>query len=239
MEKPVKPARSQSRWLSYPVHWLTLSAVLGIAGCAGTKTSDFQMSASALPSSQPDTVLVSVMQTQVVSAFDPDEQTRVRDLAAALQGQLVEKLKRPSTRIVVLPVNGVTPDHAPGTLLLRCSIVEAKGGNEALRLAFGFGAGRATLRVHTDLLDLSEGSPMTVASWDTNSTTGAMPGPALGLAGAVQAGQALAMVGGSVGMLLGMRQTQAREVDQSSTEIALRLQSAFQTRNWTNPSTTG
>jgi hypothetical protein len=235
LKTSVNRAVSRNRLQLRLAAWLrpiTLVAVLGIAGCAGTKTSGFQISPPALSAVQPNTVLVEVTQTLVVSALDPAEQRRVREVASALQGGLIEKLKIPGTKIVALPLNGVTPTNIPGTFLLHCSLVEADGGNQALRLAVGFGAGRALLRIHAELLDLGDHSSSKLASWDTSSTTGAFPGPGLGFLGAVQAGSALGMVGGSVGALLGMKQTQSREVDQSSTEIVARLHSVFQERNW-------
>lgn len=238
MKTPTSLIAGRYRQLHYALDWLprfACVAVLGIVGCAGTKTSDLQISIPDRSTSHYGTVLVSVIPAPIVSALPSDEQIRILYASSALQVQLVEKLKSSGATIMVSPANAV-PNHAHGTLLLRCYILRAIAGNQVLRLAVGFGVGQSVLRTHTELIETGDVTPVKLASWDTNSTTGALPGPVMGFVGSVVAGQALGIVGGSSGLLLGLWQTQAREVDQSSTEIAAQLHKLFQQRDWA-PST--
>ncbi|WP_321817279.1 MULTISPECIES: DUF4410 domain-containing protein [unclassified Paraburkholderia] len=175
-------------------------------------------------------IIVSVLPAPVVSALPTDEQIRIFNVSVALQVQLVEKLKRTGMKIEALPADTL-PIHAPGTFLLRCFILRADAGNRVLRLAVGFGAGKGMLRTHTELIDLGDDASLKLASWNTDSSTGALPGPVVGFFGPVIAGPALGIVGGSAGVLPGIWQTQAREVDQTSTEIVDQLHTLIHQQN--------
>ena len=153
-------------------------------------------------------------------------------VAALLQERLVQKFSVGRGTVISAPAGAASPNHFGRTLLLRCSLTQITEGNQALRLVLGFGAGRTTLRVTTDLLEVRGPSTVELATFNTRSTTGFMPGPGLGLASAAASGQLLGLAGGSAGLLLGMRETLNREIEQSSTKIASNLNDYFQDQEW-------
>ncbi len=96
--------------------------------------------------------------------------------ARALAGAFASRLRERHLEVVEVAAR---PD-----LLLHARIVDPRSGNRALRLPVGYGAGRAELRVATRLerQPLPSWSDTPLLSFDTNSTTGKLPGSLIGAA---------------------------------------------------------
>lgn len=213
---------------------LTLGVLL-LSGCASTRNSTLVSMAAPEGAAPPDRLIVMVVDATARPANGNERSSAVKQrgrIAALLQEQLVQKFGGGRGTVMSASDAAAGQVSSGTTLLLRCSLAEVSGGNQALRLIVGFGAGRATVQLTTDLLELHGKSAIELATFNTRSTTGAMPGPGLGLASGAASGQILGLAGGSAGLLLGMRETLDREIDQSSIKIASNLKDYFQDRGW-------
>ncbi|MGI4745748.1 MAG: DUF4410 domain-containing protein [Janthinobacterium lividum] len=210
-------------------------AILLLSGCASTRNTALVSVAGFNGAVPPDRLVIMVVDATAHSANgnerSSDAMQRGR-IAALLQEQLVQKFGGGRGTVMSASAAAAGPAYSGRTLLLRCRLAKVSDGNQALRLIVGFGAGRATLQLTTDLLELRGKSAVELATFNTRSTTGAMPGPGLGLASGAASGQLLGLAGGSAGLLLGMRETLNREIDQSSTKIASNLKNYFQDQGW-------
>ncbi len=149
---------------------LSLSAALIISACAGTKVADVNSSSAVVGPALPRTVAVMVEND---STPPRKEKHRAKQLAdaqqasAALEAGLSQVL---AERHLVVVSETQRPD-----LILRCNILDVRGGNTALRVIFGYGAGKAILKVRMTLVDTAAPSQPLLA-FDVNSTTGRAPG---------------------------------------------------------------
>lgn len=205
---------------------LAATALLALSSCATTNNTQLAMPRRPLPSTKPAALMVQVVD-------DADQP----GIAAALQTQLLAQLRAGGGNVTALPQGASPAGISRNAILLRCDIKKADAGNEELRLAVGFGAGQATLQVETQLIDLRGGQDVTLMSFATRSTTGALPGPALGLAGALNAGQLIGVIAGAGGLAAGAAQGMGREVDQSGAKIAMQTKAFFEQNGW--PALTG
>ena len=220
--------------LSNATRALILGTLL-LSGCASTRNSALVSMARSDGAAPPDRLIIMVVDATAHSSNGSERSsaaTQRSRIAALLQEQLVQKFGGGRGTVMSASDAASSPAYSGRTILLRCSLTQIAGGNQALRLIVGFGAGRATLRLTTDLLEFRGRSAVELATFDTRSTTGAMPGPGLGLASGAASGQLAGLAGGSAGLLLGMRETLNREIDQSSTKIASNLKNYFQDRGW-------
>jgi hypothetical protein len=96
-----------------------------------------------------------------------------------------------------------------------------------LRVLIGYGAGRAELRTKVTLLG-STGTTQPLVTFDTESTTGKMPGAGFGLA----SGQALAAGGAALSVPGAMRQGLGLEVNDSVEHIDNELGKYFKSQHW-------
>jgi len=200
-----------------------------LAGCASTRSTDLADGPSPVSARAPSHIIVVVSDARLTDAA-PENRER-RQIAAMLQAQLTRRMKWSQTGVTVAEaIDAAAPIR--NTLLLRVTITRVRPGNQALRLAIGFGAGRAMLRMNSQLIDLRGRLPVDLTAFDTRSTTGSMPGPGLGLVGAASTGSIIGIAGGSAGLLLGSRETMNREIRDSSAEIITHLQSYFGEQGW-------
>ena len=234
----VNPARQveatarQDRHLGRRGRWLSIRNVLPlcaagliVTGCASTRSHglSYQAIASNLPA--PTEILIDVAQGgpgNTGRGLELADQQR-QQIAAGIKAELTRRLKWAPGRIAILSPSDDAAARRD-SLVLRCTITQIKPGSQALRLAVGFGAGRATLGINTQLIDFRGRSPVYLTTFSTRSTTGAMPSPALGLVGAASGGNVIGIAGGTAGLLLGARGTINHEIAQSSVQIAGRIQ---------------
>jgi len=206
-----------------------LGVMLLVGGCARTSSSPIVSMASPVPASQPTRLLVVLDDSAL--AQDPNREVRAR-IDATLTQHMVAGLRQPNVEVVAWAPDLAVQPSSPRTLLIRCEVTTFKPGNQAWRLTVGFGAGRVELGLATQVIDLRGPTAMPVASFDSRSTTGRMPGPGLGLFSAVGAGQALGMAGGAAGLLAGSQVTLGRQSDRLSTVVVNQLQRYFREEGW-------
>lgn len=197
-------------------------AVFLVSACAGTKVGSIQQSTTYNAIDVPRTIAV------VVNNQSPPprkEKHRARQLADATKATqvLATNLQQTLTahHLQVVPI-----DRQPD-LILRCDITDVTGGNEAVRVLIGYGAGKAVLKVDVSLIDPStQAQPL--LTFQADSTTGGMPGSGYGLASgnAVQAG------GAALGLPKAMKQGLDQELDATTKSIDGQLNKYFAARNW-------
>lgn len=113
----------------------------------------------------------------------------------------------------------------PTDLLLTCTMKDARSGNKALRLAVGYGAGKAVLALDVTLEEHRLNAHPILLSFDARSTTGAMPG-------GVASGDALQDVASGVGTARTLTGGFPRETKQVTAKIDKQLSIYFQGRDW-------
>jgi hypothetical protein len=112
----------------------------------------------------------------------------------------------------------------PSDLILRCRILDVRSGSKALRVLVGYGAGKAVLRVGVSLIDprMQDRSPL--LSFETNASTGRMPGGG---------SSPVALVG--VGLNALKKDGLPVEIDQTTKSIDEHLGEYFVAQNWPYP----
>ncbi len=201
---------------------LSLSAALIISACAGTKVADVNSSSAVVGPALPRTVAVMVEND---STPPRKEKHRAKQLAdaqqasAALEAGLSQVL---AERHLVVVSETQRPD-----LILRCNILDVRGGNTALRVIFGYGAGKAILKVRMTLVDTAAPSQPLLA-FDVNSTTGRAPGAYGGLA----SGSAAAVGGAALGVPGHMKQGLAKELIKTTEQADDQLGKYFAAQKW-------
>ena len=207
---------------------------LFLTGCASTRSTDLADGPLPASSQAPSHIIVVVSTTTQIDST-PGYRTFIRNednqIATMLQAQLRNRMEWGQAGVTITDGSNTAAPRS-NTLLLRVTVTQVKAGNQALRLAVGFGAGRATLRLNSQLVDLRGPLPMELTEFNTQSTTGSMPGPGLGLAGAASTGNVIGIAGGSAGLFFGARETMSREVANSSRQIVTCLQTYFGEQGW-------
>ena len=200
-----------------------IACMVLMAGCAGTKVADVQTRPSAADLPMPRSIALVIEDDSAVSKHDTaeehaaDVQKAVTDLMAGLTDQLTQ-------RHLTVVSAGQAAD-----LQLRCQIHAVRSGSEALRVAVGYGAGKAVLETTETLSDLRTLPPVTLLSFDARSTTGGMPGPGLGLANAAN-GAAVAL--GAVGTARTLRQGLPKEINETTEKIDEEIGKYFGEQKW-------
>ncbi len=201
---------------------LGLSAALLISACAGTKVADVKSSSIVTVPALPRSVAVMVENN---STPPRNEEHRARQLADARQASaaLAEGLSQIlAERHLVVVSEGQRPD-----LILRCSILDVRGGNTPLRVIIGYGAGKAILKVHVTLTEAAvPGQPL--LAFDVNSTTGRAPGAYAGLA----SGSAAAAGGAALGVPGHIKQGLAKELAKTTEQVDDQLGKYFTAQKW-------
>jgi hypothetical protein len=204
-------------------------ALLLLGGCARTTSSAILSTASPAPALPPTRLLLALDDSAL--AQDPDHADRAR-IDAEMQRRMIDGLRQPEIQVIALPPNTLVVAGSARTLLIRCKVTTFRAGNQALRLTVGFGAGRVELGLATQVIDLRGPMAVPVAHFDSRSTTGRMPGPGLGLFGAVGTGQVLGMAGGAAGLLAGSQVTLTAQDKRLSTLVVAQLHIYFREQGW-------
>jgi hypothetical protein len=202
--------------------FLLAAVVLSLAACAGTKVQNVQQTAAEATGLPPRTIAIIVENDAPLPVKEKDQAKQLEDVPtvlAALQEGLAKKLSERGLTVV--------PPGQPADLTLHCAIEEIRRGSQALRMTVGLGAGKAVLRVNVALVASAMGMNSALLTFDTQSTTGSMPGAAIGPAsnGEAIAGKALGIVGG-------LRAGLAKETDQTVGKIDDQLQIYFAAQHW-------
>ncbi|WP_180970570.1 DUF4410 domain-containing protein [Burkholderia sp. WAC0059] len=112
----------------------------------------------------------------------------------------------------------------PADLILRCRILDVRSGSKALRALVGYGAGKAVLRVSVSLYEPGAEGSTPLLSFETDGSTGSMPGAGF---------TAPALVGDGLSAL--KKDGLPKEVDQTTASIDQVLAKYFAARNWPYP----
>ncbi len=126
----------------------------------------------------------------------------------------------------------IAPPGRPADLVLTCRLLEVRGGDTALRVLVGYGAGKAVLRIGVTLTDTRTVAGPPLLRFETDSTTGGMPGAGFGLASGIGSGNALAVGGAVAGAPGALKQGLSREVEQVTPRIDEELSLYFAAQHW-------
>jgi hypothetical protein len=206
---------------------LVAGAAVLVAGCAGTEVGSVANAAPDTALRPPRTVAVVIEddgQAPERASHRERQDADARETAAALTQSLSALL---GTRRLVSVPPGRRAD-----LTLYCHLLDVRDGNTALRTLVGFGAGKAVLRVGVALSDTRTRARSPLLRFETDSTTGGMPGAGLGLASGIGGGNALALGGAAAEVPGALTQGLAREVAQTTTRIDEQLGLYFAAQHW-------
>jgi hypothetical protein len=209
-----------------------LALALSVTACAGTQVSNLAGTMAGARIGPPRTVTVIVEN----DSPPPKKPSRREEQLVDARQSVAALTESLSTMLAKRQLVAVSAGQ-PSDLVLRCRIVDVRGGNQALRMMVGYGAGKAILRTDVSLYDRAGHSFL---SFETNSTTGRMPGPGLGLA---SSGVSLARAGanamtiagvarGGLGVVGGLKQGLAQEVHQTTNRIDEQLGKYFKAQKW-------
>ena len=201
---------------------LPAAAVLLLAACAGTQVNGINSSAISVGTPLPRTVAVIVENHSPAPNRDSRRAGQLADANQAVAALKDSLQKIMSTQHLIVVTVNEHPD-----LILQCSIVDVRSGNEALRVLVGYGAGRALLRTHVSLV-ASTALTQPLLAFETSSTTGRLPGASAGLA----SGSGLAAGGTALGLPGAMKQGLALELSQTTEHIDDELGKYFLAQNW-------
>ena len=144
---------------------LMLALPLCLAACAGTKVRNVVDTDPVASIVAPHTISVVV---DNASAAPEKESRQAKQMADATQS--VADLTRGLDDMLAKHQLTVVRAGQKSDLVLHCQVTDVRGGNQALRLVVGYGAGKAVLR--TDVT-LDDAAGHTLLSFETRSTTGA------------------------------------------------------------------
>jgi hypothetical protein len=203
-----------------------------VTACAGTQVSNLAGTMPGARIGPPHTVAV-----VVENDSPPPEKPSRREQQLVDARQTVAALTESLSAMLAKRQLVAVSAGQPSDIVLRCRIVDVRGGNQALRMIIGFGAGKAILRTDVSLHDRAG---HTFVSFETNSTTGRMPGPGLGLAssgvGLARSGAnamtVAGVAGGGLGVVGGLKQGLAQEVRQTTNRIDEELGKFFKAQKW-------
>jgi len=192
-------------------------------GCAGTRVQNVERTAVDVSGRPPRTISLVV---ENVSPPPFKEKDRLRQLEDAQT--MIADLQQGLAKKLVVQGLTIVPSGQPADLTLSCRIEELRRGHKALRMLVGFGSGAAVLRVNVTLMDWQSGVSSTLMTFDTQSTTGGMPGAGVGPASRA------ALVGKTLGIAAGARSGLPREADETIQTIDHQLKTYFVFRNWSD-----
>lgn len=198
---------------------LSLGLAVCIAGCAGTKVGPVAANAPDSFAGPPHRIAVIVEDASAVPEKPSKREahaTDVRETEAALTDGLSKLLASRQLQVV--------PADQAADLVLRCRILEIRGGSKALRLLVGYGAGKAVLRVGLSLSDPQHQGAQPLLSFESNGTTGRMPGSGFSLPG---------MAGAGLNSL--KRDGLPKEADQLAEHVDEEFGKYFGAQNWPYP----
>ncbi|WP_167532080.1 DUF4410 domain-containing protein [Rhodopseudomonas palustris] len=146
-----------------------------------------------------------------------EKQLADAQMASAVLSESLPKLLA-SRRLIVVA------GGQPSDLTLRCRILDARSGSKALRVFVGYGAGKAVLRVAVSLNDPRMPDRPPLLDFETEASSGSMPGGAT---------NAVALAG--VGLNLLKQDGLPDEIEQTTKTIDERLGQYFLAQNWPYP----
>jgi Domain of unknown function (DUF4410) len=224
-----------------------LSAVLfvGVAGCATTKmTNRQQLVTGQLPrpehiwvydfaATAADVPAASTIASQYSATPQTAEQVALgRQLGAQIAAELVEEI-----RAMGLPAARAGAGTIPqiNDIVLQGYLLSVQQGNEAERLAIGFGAGASELRTAVDGYQMTAQGPRKLGSGTVDSGGSKGPGAAVGIAGLIATGNPAGLII-STGMKVYGEESGSSKVEgrakQTAKEIADVLKQRFQQQGW-------
>jgi hypothetical protein len=199
--------------------------LVAVTGCAGTHVRRLAQVAPDSAHARPPRIVAVLFEND--SALPPWEQDTVkRKYVAAVVAALGQALGKQLTarQLIVVDTGG------PADLLLVGRVEEIQPGKKALRILVGLGAGKATMRVNVSLVDLRPPERATLLTFGTESTTGSLPGAAIG-----PAATGVEIAGKGLGVAGGVRAGLAQEAAQTAKKIDGQLQTYFGARGWPYP----
>jgi hypothetical protein len=198
---------------------LVIGATLSLAGCAGTHVGLVTSQAPMVSLGAPRTIAVVVEDDSPVPKRKLCRKKHLDDVQTASTAfeQSVSKLLA-SRQFAVVP-----PDQ-PADLILRGRVLDVCSGSKALRVLVGYGAGRAILRVGVSLDDPRTPQGPALLSFETNGTSGKMPGGGYNASGLVGEGLAALRKDGL-----------PKEINQATAIIDRQLSEYFLAQNWPYP----
>jgi uncharacterized protein DUF4410 len=205
---------------------LAAAAVLSLAACAGTKVHGLTRSSAAAVMDAPHRVCVLIEDESPIPTRPSHRANHVADVEAA-KTALTEALGK------LLTARGLelVPEGQAADLLLHARLEDVRSGKEILRLTVGYGAGKAVLDTVWSLTELREPGHPQLLSFETRSTSGAMPGAGVGLAAGAP-GDAVTLARSSLTATGTLRQGVPREVNQTSGKVDTELKKYFSSRHW-------
>ncbi len=196
-----------------------IGIALCVTGCAGTKVGPVASRAPNNALEPPRTIAVIVENNSPAPKKASKREGQLADAQTTLT-----MLSESMTKLLAARQISAVPAGMPADLILRCRILDVSGGNKALRVLIGYGAGKAVLRVGVSLYDPKAESDTPLLSFETNGTTGKMPGPGF---------TTRALVGDGLNAL--KKDGLPKEVDQATESIDQQLAKYFLARNWPYP----
>lgn len=215
---------TMNRIESHAARLLVLAALFVLAGCAGTHVKSVQTTPLATQIPAPRTVAVIV---ENVAPPLQDASAQKQQLNDA--NQVINRLNEGLIAFLKSRNLTIVSPAAHPDLTLHCNVLEVRGGTEWLRILIGYGAGRAALRTRVTLF----GSAVTaqpLVIFETESTTGKLPGAGFGLASS----NAVAAGGAALSIPAGLRQGLAAEANDSIEHIGNELGKYFKSQNWSS-----
>jgi len=221
-----------------------LFAIVMAAGCASTKVTnrqelvtgqlrrpdhiwvyDFAATAADVPAD-------SALAGQASANATPEQITIGRELGAEIASQLVEQIREMGLPAVQAGV-GATPQI--NDIVIRGYLISVNQGNEAERLAIGFGSGASQLKTAVEGYQMTAHGLRKLGSGTLDSGGSKSPGAAVGVAGLIATGNPAGLII-STGMKVygeesGSSKVQGR-AKATATEIADVLKKRFQEQGW-------
>jgi len=198
---------------------LVIGAALSLAGCEGTHVGLVTSHAPIVSLGPPRAITVVVEDDSPLPERKLCRKKHFADVetASAAFAQSLSRLLA-SRQLAVVP-----PDQ-PADLILRGRILDVCSGNKALRVFVGYGAGKAILRVGVSLDDprTPQGPPL--LSFETDGTTGKMPGGGYNASG---------LVGDGLNAL--RKDGLPKEINQATEIVDQQLSKYFLAQNWPYP----
>ena len=192
---------------------------LSVASCAGTTVGPIVSQAPNSSLAQPRTIALIVENDSQPPRRESRREKQLADaqMASTALTESMSKLLS-SHQLVVVSAN------RPSDLVLHCRILDARSGSKALRVFVGYGAGKAALRVGVSLNDPGTQDRAPLLSFETNATSGRIPGGGF---------NAAALVGEALNAL--KKDGLPHEIDQTTENIDEQLTKYFAAQNWSYP----
>jgi hypothetical protein len=127
------------------------------------------------------------------------------------------------------------PSGVQNAVLLTGQLVSIDEGNEAERVAIGFGAGRSDVRAQVQVLELTPDSSKLIDTIEVNAKSGLTPGMAETMGAGALAGHLLVSAVVSTGVQVAtetMSDTVVADADRAAKGIAKQLSSLFTQQRW-------